>query len=139
AFERYRSISVLVLCDGLSDKASAEQAAEALIEKYPFARIDTILIDETPDGRDVAESISLNGTVRVATSSIQLGSAISAARVESLRGELSNMPLLRYQAQSELSAVQVLAPPTLLTVAPEYSLTAATLRNDIAPTIGGVE
>lgn len=115
AFERYRSISVLALSDGLSDMDSAAQAAEALIARYEFARIDTILIDETPEGRRVAESISLNGTVRVATSSIQLGNAISEARLESLRGELSNMPMMRYLVQNELSSAPFYAPPTLLT------------------------
>ena len=32
----------------------AAAAAESLISKYPFARIDTILIDDTTEGRDAA-------------------------------------------------------------------------------------
>lgn len=138
-FEVYRSLSILILTDGLDGSAQAAQAAETLIAKYPFARIDTILIDETDEGRRVAESISINGTVRTATSSISLQNAISDARVESLQSELSKMALVRFQTQQELSGLQLLAPPTLVIVTPDYSLTSATLRNDIAPTIAGIE
>ncbi len=138
-FEQYRSLSVVVLTDGLSEQEDASKAAEALVEKYPFARIDTILIDETKEGRDVAEAISINGTVRTATSSVQLRSAITGARVDSLRGELSSMAAQRFYVQRELSTVQLLAPPTLITVNSNYSLTASTLRNDVAPTLAGIE
>lgn len=139
SFEPYRSLNILVITDGLSDPDAATEAASDLIEKYPFARIDTILIDETDEGRAVADSISINGTVRTVTSSIQLGTAMRGARIDSLRSNLTTMPLLRLQAQQELAVFEQLPEPTLITVTSGESLTAETLRNDIAPTLGGIE
>jgi hypothetical protein len=139
SFEQYRSLNLLVITNGLSDLAPATQAASELITKYPFARIDTILIDETDNGRVVADSISINGTVRTVTSSIQLGTAMSGARVDALLSNLATMPLLRFQAQQELAAFEQLPEPTLITIISGERLTAETLRNDIAPTLGGIE
>lgn len=138
-FEQYRSFSVLVLTDGLSNPEAATKAAQDLVAKYPFARIDTLLIDETPPGRTVAEAISINGTVRTASSAIQLGTAIAGARIDGLRSELSHMALQRFEAQRELHSFDLLASPTLLTVTAPFSLNAATLKNDVVPTIAGIE
>jgi hypothetical protein len=139
SFENYRSLNILVITDGLSNLDDAAAAASGLIAKYPFARTDTILIDETPDGRAVAEAISLNGTVRTATSSVQLGTALSGARIDALRFNLTNMPLLRLHTQQELAAFQQFPTPTLITVISDHRLTSQTLRTDIAPTVGGIE
>jgi hypothetical protein len=101
-----------------------------------FRRVSRLL--EAGRSKKISES-AVNGTVRPVTSSIQLGAAISGARVDSLRSELSHMALLRFQAQRELSAFQQMPPPTLLTVTSGHALTATTLRNDVAPTIAGIE
>jgi hypothetical protein len=139
-FERYRALSVLLLTDGQSDQDAAERAAEHLISKYPFARIDTILIDETPQGRGVAEAVSINGTVRTATSTVQLRQALSGARTASLRSELANMAQMRFLAQQELAQLQDSAPsPTLIRVTSGDRLTPDTLRNDVAATLAGIE
>lgn len=139
AFEGYRALSVLLLTDGQSDLAAAERAANDLIAKYPFARIDTILIDETPDGRAVADAISINGAVRTATSTIQLRLAITGARAASLQSELANMAQMRFLAQRELALFQESAQPTLIRVTSGERLTPDTLRNDVAPTLAGIE
>ncbi len=138
-FEHYRSLSVLLLTDGQSDQDAATRAAETLIDKYPFARIDTILIDETPEGRAVAEAVSINGAVRTATSTIQLREALSGARTASLRSELANMAKMRFLAQQELARFQEAAPPTLIRVTSGERLTSDTLKNDVAPTLAGIE
>ena len=57
-FESYKALSVLILSDGLSNVSDPVAAAERLIQKYPFCRIDTILIDDTEEGRRIAESVS---------------------------------------------------------------------------------
>lgn len=139
-FERYRALSVLLLTDGQSDQDAAERAAEGLVSKYPFARIDTILIDETPEGRSVAEAVSINGIVRTATSMVQLRQALSGARTASLRSELANMAQMRFLAQQELAQLQDSAPlPTLIRVTSGDRLTSDTLRNDVAATLAGIE
>jgi hypothetical protein len=138
-FEQYRALSVLLLTDGQSDQAAATVAANDLIDKFPFARIDTILIDETPEGRAVAEAISINGTVRTATSTLQLRQAIAGARTASLRSELANMAQMRFLAQSELAQFQESGQPTLIRVTSGGQLNAEVLRNDIAPTLAGIE
>jgi hypothetical protein len=139
SFEKYRSVNVLVISDGLSDLDAAAKAAESLLIKYPFARIDTILIDDTDDGRKVAESVSINGTVRPVTSSIQLGSALSGARLDALRSNLTNMALVRLQTQQELAAFEQIPEPTLISVTSGQRLTSETLRSDIVPTLAGIE
>jgi len=139
SFERYRALSVLLLTDGQSDQTAAERAANDLIAKFPFARIDTILIDETPEGRAVADAISINGTVRTATSTIQLRQAISGARGASLRSELANMAQMRFLAQRELAQFQESGQPTLIRVTSGEQLNADVLRNDVAPTLSGIE
>jgi len=134
-FEGYRSLSVLLLTDGQSDKDEATRAANDLIAKYPFARIDSIIIDETDDGRAVVDAVSMNGTVRNATSTVQLGNAFSGARASGLRGELQNMALARFTAQAELSRLQESPPPTLLRVTTGELLNAETLRDSVVPTL----
>jgi len=138
-FERYRSLSVLLLTDGQSDIDEATRAANDLIAKFPFARIDSIIIDETDTGRAVVEAASINGTVRNATSTIQLRSAFSGARASGLRGELQNMAFARFTAQEELARLQGAPAPTLIRVTTGEVLNAATLRNDIAPTLLALE
>jgi von Willebrand factor type A domain len=138
-FEQYRSLSIQLLTDGQSDQAAAKNAVEVLISKYPFARIDTILIDETPEGRAVAEAVSVNGTVRTATSTVQLRQALTGARAASLRSELASMAQVRFLAQQELARFQQSAQPTLIRVTSGERLTSETLRNDIAPTLAGIE
>jgi len=138
-FESYRSLSVLLLTDGQSDIDEATRAANDLIAKFPFARIDSIIIDETDEGRAVVEAASINGTVRNATSTIQLRSAFSGARVSGLRGELQNMAFARFTAQEELARLQEAPAPTLIRVTTGEVLNAATLRDDIAPTLLALE
>jgi len=138
-FETYRALSVLLLTDGQSDQTDAERAAQGLIAKYRFARIDTILIDETPAGRAVAEAVSINGSVRTATSTVQLTQALSGARTASLRTELANMAQMRFLAQEELARFEQSALPTLIRVTSGEGLTSDTLRNDVAPTLAGIE
>lgn len=138
-YEGYRSLSVLLLTDGQSDKDEAERAANDLITKYPFARIDSVIIDETPDGRSVVEAVSINGTVRNATSSIQLGNAFSGARASGLRGELQNMALARFTAQAELSRLQEAPAPTLIRVTTGEVLNAQSLRDAVVPTLLALE
>lgn len=138
-FESYRALSVLLLTDGQSDIGEATRAANHLIAKFPFARIDSIIIDETDEGRAVVEAASINGTVRNATSAIQLSSAFSGARVSGLRGELQNMAFARFTAQEELARLQEGPGPTLIRVTTGEVLTAATLRDDIAPTLLALE
>jgi len=137
--ERYQALSVLILSDGLSNVGEPVSAAEGLIAKYPFARIDTILIDETEEGRRIAESVSLNGSVRPAFSLADLDNALDSARASSLQQELSGFAYRRLGLQSELALLANAAGPTLLTVTSSAELTAATLRNDIIPTLQGME
>jgi hypothetical protein len=138
-FESYRSLSVLLLTDGQSDIEEATRAANDLIAKYPFARIDSIMIDETDEGREVVEAVSLNGTVRNATSTTQLSSAFTGARVSGLRGELQSMPFTRFAVQEELARLQEAPRPTLIRVTSGEILNAQTLRDDIAPTLLALE
>lgn len=138
-FEPYRSLSVLILTDGQSDKDEAVRAANELITKFPFARIDSIIIDETEKGREVVDAISLNGTVKNATSTLQLQTALTDARSSGLRGELQNMALIRFAAQQELSQLHETPPPTLIRVTSGETLNAATLRDSVAPTLLALE
>lgn len=137
-FESYKALSVLILSDGLSNTGDPVAAAERLITKYPFCRIDTILIDETEDGRRVAESVS-TGSVRPAFSVLDLGQALESARASSLRQELAGFATRRLSLQSELALIADVGSPTLLTVTSPLELTAASLRNDIVPTLEGME
>jgi Outer membrane efflux protein len=137
--ERYEALSVLILSDGLSNVGDPVAAAERLISKYPFGRVDTILIDETEEGRRIAESVSINGSVRPAFSVAELGQALESARASSLRQELSGFALRRLGLQSELALLANVASPTLLIVTSAVELTAASLRNDIVPTLEGLD
>ena len=138
-FESYKALSVLVLSDGLSNVGNPVTAAERLISKYPFVRIDTILIDDTEEGRRVAESVSINGTVQPAFSVLELGHALESARASSLRHELAGFSSRRLEIQSELALLADIGSPTLLTVTSPVELTPATLRIDIVPTLEGLE
>lgn len=139
AFESYRSLSVLLLTDGQSDLAEATQAANNLVSKYPFARIDSIIIGETNKGRVVVDAVSINGTVRNATSTVQLETAVSAARASGLQGELENMAFARFAAQRELARIQEVPAPTLIQVTSGETLTAKTLMEAISPTLLALE
>jgi hypothetical protein len=138
-FERYQSLSVLILSDGLANVGDPVAAALQLISKYPFARIDTILIDYTEEGQRIAESVSINGSVRSAFSLIQLGEAVESAQISSLRNELGGFAERRLQLESELSRIANLPAPTLLTVTSPLYLTASSLRNEVAPLVEGLE
>lgn len=138
-FESYDALSVLILSDGLSNVGDPVAAAERLIRKYPFGRIDTILIDDTEEGRRVAEDVSINGSVRPAFSTLDLGQALESARASSLRQELAGFASRRLDLMSELALTSNTGSPTLLTVTSPLELTAASLRDDIVPTLEGLE
>lgn len=139
SFESYQSLNVLVVSDGLSDTDAAKLAAEKLVLKYPFARVDTVLIDDTDEGRAVAEAISINGTFTPVTSTAQLRAAISGARISSLQSNLANLALFRLQAQRELASFDEAPAPTLISVTSGQRLTSQTLRDDVVPTLLGIE
>lgn len=138
-FEQYKAVSVLILSDGLANVGDPVAAATRLIAKYPFARIDTILIDETPEGRQIAESVSINGSVRPAFSSMQLGDAVVSARASALQNELASFAPRRLEIETELSQIANIASPTLVTVTSLEELNATSLRNEIVPTLEGLE
>src|ERR1051326_1544865 len=81
--KRYRSVSVLILSDGLSNRGDPLGAANALIDEYPSCEIDAILIDDTEVGRRIAESVVSigGGWVRSAFSFVQLDQAVALAHV----------------------------------------------------------
>lgn len=137
--EGYKALSVLILSDGLSNRGNPVAAAEQLITKFPFGRIDTILIDETAEGRRVAESVSINGQVRPAFSMLELGRAVESARASSLRQELAGFARRRLDLQVELASLVNAGNPTLVTVTSPIELTPATLRSDIVPTLEGLD
>ena len=139
SFKAYQSLSLLIVSDGLSDLTAAKAAAEALLRRYPHARIDTILIDETDEGRKVAEAISLNGDFIPVTSTAQLGAAVARARLSSLQSNLARMAFFRLQAQRELAVFEQIAEPTLVSVTSGQRLTARTLRDEVVPTLLGLE
>jgi hypothetical protein len=114
-------------------------AAEELIRKYPFARIDTILINETPEGRRVAEEVSINGSVRPALSLLDLGRALESARAYSLRQELAGLAERRLNLESELAPIILAAPPMLLRATSDAVLTPTSLRDEVVPTLEGLE
>ena len=138
-FESYKALSVLILSDGLSNVGDPVAAAELLIEKYPYCRIDTILIDESDQGRRIAEDVSINGSVRPALSIIDLDKALDSARASSLRQELAGFALRRLDLQSELALLADIGSPTLLSITTPVELTTESLRNDIVPTLEGLE
>jgi hypothetical protein len=138
-FESYNSITVLILSDGLSNIGDPIQAAGRLIEKYPSGRIDTILIDDTEEGRQVAERVSINGSVRSAFSLPELGEGMDSSRAFSLRQEISGFPTRRLELESELALISNIGSPTLLSVASPVDLTPVALRDDIVPTLEGLE
>ncbi|HEY6253210.1 MAG TPA: vWA domain-containing protein [Candidatus Angelobacter sp.] len=139
AFEGYNALSVLILSDGLSNQDDPVARAEELIGKYPFARIDTILIDETPEGRRIAEAVSINGAVTPAYSVLDLGRALDSARASSLRQELTGLAERRLGLESEIATIMYAAPPVLLRATSETELTPASLREEVVPTLEGLE
>ncbi|PXF56792.1 MAG: hypothetical protein C4B59_16375 [Candidatus Methanogaster sp.] len=102
-FEKYKAIAVLVLSDGLSNIGDPKQAAEDLINKYPYGRIDTILIDETPKGRVIAEQVSINGWVKPAESILQLEQAVVSGHMASLRQSIASLAYQRYDMEYSLA------------------------------------
>ncbi|ASC69417.1 hypothetical protein XM38_003440 [Halomicronema hongdechloris C2206] len=139
SFNRYRALSVLILSDGLANIGNPQIEAERIIERYPFARIDTILIDETDQGRAIAESVSINGSVRNAVSILQLQDSVERARVAGLQQEISGLAQRQLALESELSAIANVSTPTLLTVTSQVSLTPSSLRDQISPFLTGIE
>jgi len=138
-FEEYDALSVLILTDGLSNRGDPNTAAQQLISKFPFARIDTILIDETPEGRLVAEIVSINGWVRTAFSSVRLGAAVTLGRAEGLNREIRGLTERRLQLEAELASVVEGASPTLLTVTTPLRITPSSLRTEIAPMLEALQ
>ena len=138
SIEGYHSLRVLVLSDGLSNEGDPVAAAEELIAKYPRSSIDTILIDDTTEGRAVAEHVSINGSVRPGFPS-QLSMQIQDSRVTSLSREISGLAGRAFELQGELSSLTGGAPPSLITVTSGLELGASSLRNEIAPTLGAFE
>jgi len=140
SFSAYDALSVLILTDGLSNRGDPGAAAREVISAFPFGRIDTILIDETPAGRTVAEVVSINGTVRTAFSSVRLGSALTLGRAEALNREIHGLTERRLELETELVVLQTGAPtPTLLTVTTPLRITASSLRNEIAPMVEALQ
>jgi Mg-chelatase subunit ChlD len=140
-FERYSAIAVLVLSDGLSNIGNPREAAESLIDKYSHGRIDTILIDETSEGRKVAEQISINGWVRPAESLIQLEKAVVSGRAASLRQGLSSLAYQRFDMENALADATSSAPPALLIMSSpaDFELTPESLTTKLAPALSGFE
>ena len=103
------------------------------------AQIDTILIDDTPDGRQVAENVSIDGSVRSAFSFVQLGREIDYARVASLASELATGPDRQLGLLAELAFLTDTPAPTLVTVTSSLELTPASLESEIVPTLKALE
>jgi hypothetical protein len=139
AFEGYRALSVLILSDGLSNRGDPVAAAERLVAKYPYARIDTILIDDTEAGRLVAEAVSINGWVRPAVSSDLLEKAVPLGKAASLQHEIAGLGRQRLALETELAAAVAAPVPTLLTITSPLRLTTYSLREEIAPLMEAVE
>jgi hypothetical protein len=78
AWQDYDSVRFLVISDGLSDVESASNAANRCFHDGIF--IDTILIDPSPMGLEMAESISLGGRVTAVTSSAELDETLLSER-----------------------------------------------------------
>jgi len=135
----YDALSVVVLSDGLSNAGDPEEAAKQLIQRYRSARIDTILIDETAEGRRIAEETSINGSVRSAFSILDVGNALQDARASSLQQELAGFARRRFDLQTELSVFSNAGVPTLLTVTSPLELNANSIRDEIVPTLEGLE
>jgi|SRR5208282_2770445 hypothetical protein len=139
ALENYIPLTVLILSDGLSNLGDPKSAAQRLVEKFPHCRIDTILIDETPEGRRTAEDVSIGGDVRSAASKTQVSREVVSARAGELAHELASLPYLAFNAESELARITGGPSPTLLTVTTPLSLTAASLDREIVPTLQALE
>jgi hypothetical protein len=69
-------IQVLIISDGLSDRASAEAAAQRFAQQGAVI-INVILIDPTEDGEQVARAIAVNGEVYAVTSSGEFAERIT--------------------------------------------------------------
>lgn len=140
-FEPYDAISFLILSDGLSNVGNPKKAAEDLIEKYPHSRIDTILIDDTPEGRQTAEAVSINGWVRPGESFLQLDQAVESGRAVSMRQGLASMAYQRFDVEYALADATHRPVPALLTMSSPstFELTPETLRNQLAPALYGLE
>lgn len=138
-FEQYTALTILILSDGLANVGDPIAAANALIAKYRTARIDTILIDESEDGKRIAEKVSVNGEVRSAISAPQLQLAVGSARASSIRHEISTMVEHRFQLESELAVISQEAPPLFLTITSPLELTPFSLRHEISPFLAALD
>jgi hypothetical protein len=70
---------------------------------------------------------------------IDLDKALDSARASSLRQELAGFALRRLDLQSELALLADIGSPTLLSITTPVELTTESLRNDIVPTLEGLE
>lgn len=78
----YKLVNFLVISDGLSNVGDPVTAVNTCDSKLSRLQVSTILIDPTPVGQQIAESISINGgEVRAVTSSIKLETAITEREV----------------------------------------------------------
>jgi hypothetical protein len=138
-FKPYRSRTVLIISDGLANVGDPLAAAKKVIDTYHGARIDTILIDETEEGRRIAEAVSIDGDVIPVFSAPQLSLAVESARASSIRHEISGMVGQRFELESELAVIVNEATPLLLTITSPLDLNASSLRREIVPFLDALE
>jgi hypothetical protein len=78
----YKFVNFLVISDGLSNVGDPVNAIQQCDKEVGRLQVSTILIDPTPEGLQIAESISINGgEVKAVTSSIKLEKAIHEREV----------------------------------------------------------
>lgn len=74
-------VQVLVISDGLSERASAEAAAQGFAQRSAVI-VNVILIDPTEGGEQVARAIAVNGEVYAVTSSAEFAERITGVTKE---------------------------------------------------------
>ncbi len=138
-FEHYDSLSVLVLSDGLANIGDPIASAASLIGKYRHARIDTILIDDTEQGRQIAVAFSINGWVRPATSLLQVDEGLRQSRSANLSQVLSRLGDERMAVANELLLLTEQTPLSVMIITSPLDLDARALSEVLGPAIGAIE
>lgn len=93
--DRYRTIHILVVSDGLSDVDQAQQAAWILGENG--VSINVMLIDPSPDGIKLAKAIKFGGDVTPVYSKAELKSALekeAKSLTREIKGKLTLTQIL---------------------------------------------
>ncbi len=93
--ERYKTIHILVVSDGLSDVDQAQQAARILGENG--VSINVMLIDPSPDGIKLAKAIKFGGDVTPVYSKAELKSALekeAKSLTREIKGQLTLTQIL---------------------------------------------